>query len=146
MKNMFRLLSRNNKPMPITINAGTTPGMLPLLRQSSCGCMMSAYGGGARESRGNRRTPEFYRRAHGKLGVSVCSRGAGGPPARPVVLPAFFEERRQGRRRCNLKGRSTVRFPDSCSALSYGLDAKALHSRAGSHQDVSIGKQRPGGV
>ena len=28
-------------------------------------------------------------------------------PAMPVFVPAFFEERRQRRRRCNLKGRST---------------------------------------
>ena len=39
-------------------------------------------------------------------------RGAGGPregtpPAMPVFVPVRFEERRQGRRRCNLKGRST---------------------------------------
>src|ERR1017187_1778008 len=37
-------------------------------------------------------------------------RGAGVSPAMPVFVPAFFEERRQGRRRGNLKGRSTVVF------------------------------------
>jgi hypothetical protein len=34
-------------------------------------------------------------------------RGAGVAPAMPVFVPAFFEERRPGRRRGNLKGRST---------------------------------------
>jgi hypothetical protein len=36
-------------------------------------------------------------------------RGAGVSPAMPVFLPAFPEERRHGRRRRNLKGRSTSR-------------------------------------
>src|ERR1035437_9908086 len=39
-------------------------------------------------------------------GGGSCSAGA--PPAMPVFVPAFFEERRQGRRRCNLKGYATV--------------------------------------
>ena len=34
-------------------------------------------------------------------------RGAGVSPAMPVFLPAFLEEHRHGRRRGNLKGRST---------------------------------------
>src|ERR1019366_9160067 len=32
---------------------------------------------------------------------------AGAPPAMPVFLPAFIEERRQGRRRCSLEGYAT---------------------------------------
>src|ERR1035438_9768989 len=58
---MFRLLSRNNTPMPITTSAGRMPGMGLLPRQSSCVCMSSAYGAGARESSLNRRTPRLYR-------------------------------------------------------------------------------------
>src|ERR1039458_2750235 len=59
---MFRLLSSNNTTMPITTSAGRMPGIGLLPRQSSCSCMSSAYGGGARESSPNRRTPRFYRR------------------------------------------------------------------------------------
>src|ERR1035441_8576197 len=59
---MFKLLSRNNTPMPITTSAGRMPGTELLPRQSSCSCMSSGYGGGAHESSPNRRTPRFYRR------------------------------------------------------------------------------------
>jgi hypothetical protein len=38
----------------------------------------------------------------------ACGR-AGVAPAMPVFIPAFLEERRQGRRRGSLKGRSTDR-------------------------------------
>jgi hypothetical protein len=40
---------------------------------------------------------------------SAAQRGAGVSPGMPVLLPACQEERRHGRRRGNLKGRSTDR-------------------------------------
>src|ERR1035441_5070266 len=81
MKTMFRLLSRNNTPMPITPNAGRMPGTELLPRQSSCSCMSSAYGGGAHESSPNRRTPQFYRRVRTVWRVTIA---APSPPATGV--------------------------------------------------------------
>src|SRR5450756_593784 len=40
--------------------------------------------------------------------ISRLHRRAGVPPAMTVFVPAFFEERRQGRRRCSLKGYATT--------------------------------------
>src|ERR1039458_3063511 len=78
---MFKLLSRNNTPMPITTSAGRMPGTELLPRQSSCSCMSSAYGGGVHESSPNRRTPQFYRRVRTVWRVTIA---APSPPATGV--------------------------------------------------------------
>src|ERR1035437_2239093 len=41
--------------------------------------------------------------------ISRMHRSVGAPPAMPVFVPAFFEERRQGRRRGSLEGYATTR-------------------------------------
>jgi hypothetical protein len=81
---MFRLLSRNNTPMPITTSAGRMPGTGLLPRQSSCSCMSSAYGGGARESSPNRRTPQVYRRVP-RVRPLYAHHGSRDSPPRPAT-------------------------------------------------------------
>jgi hypothetical protein len=77
-------------------------------------------------------TPEsVFGHNPGATAVVVCGandapyptrRGAGVSPAMPVFLPAFPEQRRHGRRRGNLKGRSTEWIRRiSCAALPYLL-------------------------
>ena len=55
----------------------------------------------------------------------------------PVFVPAFFEERRQGRRRCSLKGRSTVALPVAVEL--YPLDAAiGNHAAAEPHGFIRV--------
>src|ERR1035438_10926228 len=84
---------------------------------------------------------------HGEewAGLGRQHRGAGVTPAMPVSVPAFFEERRQVRRRGNLKGRSTDATGVAPSDRSGTPDRTVRSGRCGGRRNATRSEDRRGG-